>query len=87
MAKGTKYTWFYLRENFPGVYESAADIKKNEWFHVKLEINGNTVKVYVNNLDEPSLVVNDMKLDVKKGFVGLWTWKAYYSNLKIVRND
>lgn len=84
VAKGTKYTWNYLRQNFPGKYESGANIKKNEWFHVKLVVKDKTVKAYVNNSSEPILTVNDMKLGDKSGSVGLWTWKGYFANLKIM---
>jgi len=48
-------TWRYLRTNFPGKYETGADIKKDEWFHVKLVIRGAEVKVYVDEKPEPVL--------------------------------
>lgn len=83
VARGTDYTWSYLRENFPGKYESGAEIYVDEWFHVKLEIKEKEVKVYVNEGKEPVLVVNDMKLDKNTGSVGLWTWKGYFANLTI----
>ncbi|MCP4309624.1 MAG: hypothetical protein GY790_00035 [Bacteroidetes bacterium] len=83
VAKGTKYSWHFLRKNFPAKYESGADIKKNQWFHVKLEIKNTTVKVYINSDPEPVLVVNDMKYGVSKGSVGFWSWDGYFANLII----
>lgn len=83
VPKGSKYTWHYLRKNFPGKYESGAEIKKYEWFHVLLDIQDSTVKVYVNDHPEPVLVVNDMKYGISKGSVGFWSWDGYYANLKI----
>ena len=83
--KGSIYGWQYLRENFPGKYESGADIQVNEWFHVRLEIKDTTVKVFVNNSKEPVLTVNDLKSEQSSGSVGLWTWNAYYANLVITQ--
>ena len=83
VARGTKYTWRYLRKNFPGKYESGTNIKNNEWFHVKLDIEGSTVKIYINNEKEPCLTVTDIKLGVQSGSVGLWSWKGYFANLVI----
>lgn len=83
VPKGTKYSWHYLRKNYPGKYESAADIKNYEWFHVQLEIKDTTVKVYVNGDPKPVLVVDDMKYGISKGSVGFWSWDGYFANLEI----
>ena len=87
VAKGTKYSWHYLRKNFPGKYESGADISKNVWFHVKLEIKDATVKVYVNSNPEPVLVVDDMKYGISNGSVGFWSWDGYFANLIINKKN
>ena len=86
VAKGTKFSWYYLRKNFPGKYEAGADIKRWQWFHVKLEVKDKNVRVYVNDNPEPVLVVNDMKYGNSKGSVGFWTWDGYYANLKITKD-
>ena len=83
--KGSEYGWQYLRENFPGKYESGADIQVNEWFHVRLVIKDTTVEVFVNNSKEPVLTVTDLKSENSKGSVGLWAWNAYYANLTITK--
>jgi hypothetical protein len=85
VARGSKYTWHYLRKNFPGKYEAGADIKKNEWFHVKLVVKDTSVKVFVNDNPEPVLVVNDMKYGLRDGSVGFWSWDGYFANLKITK--
>lgn len=87
VAKGSKYSWHYLRKNFPGKYESGAEIKKYEWFHVLLEIKDATVKVYINGDPEPVLVVDDMKYGISKGSVGFWSWDGYYANLNIKKES
>jgi len=75
-------TWRYLRTKFPGKYETGADIKKGEWFHVKLVIRGTEVKVYVDEKPEPVLTVDKMLDGVAKGTVGVWGWNSYFANFR-----
>ena len=83
VARGTKYKWKYLRENFPGKYESGANMRSYEWFHARIIFKDRTVKVYVNNSETPVLVVDDLKLNAETGSVGLWTWKGHYANFSV----
>jgi len=75
-------TWSALRKKFPGKYESGADIKKGEWFHARLEIKGKELKVFVNDAEEPVLVVEEMLHGESKGTVGVWGWNSYFANFK-----
>ena len=74
--------WRPLRANFPGKFESGADIPVMEWFHAKLVIKGDTVSVYVQEDSEPVLVINQTLSGFKKGGIGIWGWNAYFSNFK-----
>ncbi len=75
-------SWRYLRDKFPGKYESGADIKPNEWFHARLEIQGKTLKVFVDKGKEPVLVVDPMLDGESEGTVGLWAYDTYFANFK-----
>jgi hypothetical protein len=66
--------------NGPG-FTRAVDIPKSAWFHVRLEITGAQAKLYVDDMREPSLVVNDLKSGLRKGGVGLEG--AYFSNFEV----
>jgi hypothetical protein len=66
--------------NGPG-FTRAVDIPRAVWFHVRLEITGAQAKVYVDDMREPSLVVNDLKSGLRKGGVGLEG--AYFSNFEV----
>ena len=66
--------------NGPG-FTRAVDIPRAAWFHVRLEITGAQAKLYVNDMREPSLVMNDLKSGIRKGGVGLAG--AYFSNFEI----
>lgn len=79
--------WRKLRENHPGVYENPVNPVPDptDWFHVKVEVNNPTVKVYVNDATEPSLVV-DKLTTYTKGGVGFWVGyqtEGNFKNLKI----
>ncbi|MEM9276172.1 MAG: hypothetical protein AAGA80_24910 [Cyanobacteria bacterium P01_F01_bin.143] len=81
-----KYKFSILRKQFPGVYESYAPIAPKQWFRIRLEVQGEIAKLYVNGSDEPSLVVSDLKLGDSRGAIGLFVERecvAYFSDLKI----
>lgn len=57
------------------------ELKTNEWYHIKLEMNGATINMYVNDVLELSATDTDLT----QGSVGLVTLKsaAMYDNVKI----
>ena len=65
--------WHALRKKFPGKYENAVQPVPNpdDWFHVKIEVNTPDIKVYLNESDEPTLVVEKISTR-NEGKVGLW---------------
>jgi hypothetical protein len=70
--------------NGPG-FTGAVDIPKDVWFHLRLEVAGAQAKLYVKNMDQPALVMNDLKSGVQKGQVALYvlTGATYFSNFEI----
>ena len=68
-----KNEWSTLRNKFPGKYENTVNPvpDPNEGFHAKIVINFPEVKVYVNDAEEPSLVVNQISKR-KNGKIGVW---------------
>lgn len=67
------FPWHKLREEQNGIYEKAIDPapKATDWFHAKIEVTAEEVKVYVNNATTPSLAVKKLNTH-KKGKIGLW---------------
>jgi hypothetical protein len=70
--------------NGPG-FTGAVDIPKGVWFHLRLEVAGAQAKLYVKDLDEPALVMDDLKTGIQKGQLALFvlTGETYYSNFQI----
>ncbi len=85
-----EYPWYELREKFPEKYESYADLVPGEWTKLKIEVSGVTAKFYVNNMDQPNLIVKDLKGAKSEGGIALWLHSstlAHYRNLIITPND
>lgn len=81
------YTWNKLREEHPEKYENTVTPVPDPtgWFHVTIIVEHPTVKVFVNNSDKPSLVVDQLS-SRKKGWIGFWVGnesEGYFKNLEI----
>jgi len=70
--------------NGPG-FTGAVDIPRDVWFHLRLEVTGAEAKLYVKDMTQPALVMNDLKSGVQKGQVALYvlTGATYYSNFEV----
>jgi hypothetical protein len=52
-------------------YNSAIEIPREEWLHVKLVISGSQLEAYLGGTDEPALVVGDLKRGEASGLLAL----------------
>ena len=80
--------WQKLRAESPGKYESYTDLIPGEWTHLKIEVDGVRMRLYVNGAGQPTLIVNDLKLGDGEGAIALWIGagtEAYFTHLRISR--
>jgi len=80
------FPWHLLRKEFPEKYESYVDLIAGEWTRVRIEVRGDKARLYVNGLEQPTLLVNDLKQGQSKGAVALWIGPgtlAHFANLRI----
>lgn len=80
------FPWPFLRKEFPEKYETYVDLLPAEWIKVKIEVRGEKARLYVNGVEQPTLLVNDLKQGVSKGAIALWIGTgtvANFSNLRI----
>jgi hypothetical protein len=70
--------------NGPG-FTGAVEIPKDVWFHLRLEVVGAQARLYVQDMEKPALVMNDLKSGVQRGQVALavLTGATYFSNFAI----
>ena len=68
-----KFDWPVLRKDSTGIYEKPINPspEPEEWLHARVIIKNQTVQVFVNQNQEPSLVVKQLSSQ-KKGKVGFW---------------
>jgi hypothetical protein len=78
---GTGRNWQIY--NGPG-FTAAVDIPKEVWFHLRLEVAGAQARLFVKDMDQPALVMSDLKSGVRKGQVALYdlTGATCYSNFE-----
>ena len=75
-----------LRKEFPGKYETYVDLLAGEWTKVKIEVRGEKARLYVNGVEQPTMLVNDLKQKQSKGAIALWIGSgtvAHFSNVRI----
>src|SRR6202162_941189 len=70
--------------NGPG-FTGAVVIPKDKWFHLRLEVVGAQAKLYVRDMDNPALLMDDLKSGNQKGQLGLFvlTGETYISNFEV----
>ena len=68
------FDWPRLRQDFPDKYESSVDasLAATEWVHLKVVVDGETVRVYAGDAKSPNLTVQKLG-QTDRGLVGLWT--------------
>lgn len=78
-----------LRVDSPGQYETYVDIDLDEWIDLKVIVNDDNAKLFVNNSNQPTLIVNELKHGANnEGFVGLWVdvgTEGFFRDLKITK--
>lgn len=83
------YKFKTLRDKFPpGSYEGSAPVMLNEWITMRIEVNGATAEMFINNLKYSSFIVDKMLGKNKKGYVGLYVDIAtigYFKDLKVTK--
>lgn len=80
------FPWHFLRREFPEKYETYVDLVAAEWTRVKIEVRGEKARLYVNGVEQPTLLVNDLKQGQSKGSIALWIGPgtlAHFANLRI----
>jgi len=80
------HPWHRLRKETPGVYESYVDLVPGEWTRVKIVVSGTNARLYVHGAEQPSLIVNDLKLGASEGAVALWIGpgtEAHFTGLRV----
>ena len=82
------YKFDTLRKIAPFQYEGSAPVGLAEWITLRIEVNGETAELFVNDLKYSSFIVDKMLGKTKKGFVGLYVdigTIGYFRDLKVTK--
>jgi uncharacterized protein YqgQ len=84
-----QYDFSVLRQNSTGIYENklTSSIKAEDWFHARIVINKEEIKVFVNNNEQPCLNVKPLN-NYTTGKIGFWVGNnsdGYFANLSIIQ--
>jgi hypothetical protein len=77
-----------MRKEWPEKYESYVDLETGAWTHMRIVVSGTTARLFVHQVTQPALVVNDLKLGTSDGGVALWIGagtEGYFANLQVSR--
>ncbi|MAF47207.1 MAG: hypothetical protein QGH73_08460 [Rhodospirillales bacterium] len=81
------YKFDYLRETAAGEYESYVDLVPGAWTKMRIEVAGETARLYVHGAEQPTLVVNDLKHGAgARGGIGLYIdsgTEGFFRGLKV----
>lgn len=77
-----------LRKIAPFKYEGSAPVALNEWITMRIEVNGETAEMFINDLKYSSFIIDKMLGSNKKGSIGLYVdigTIGYFRDLKITK--
>ncbi|MBS4066494.1 MAG: hypothetical protein KGZ74_18175 [Chitinophagaceae bacterium] len=83
-----QYKFDTLRKIAPYKYESSAPVALNEWITMRIEVNGETAEMFINDMKYSSLIVDKMLGNIKKGGIGLYVdigTIGYFKDLKVTK--
>jgi hypothetical protein len=82
------YKFDTLRKIAPFRYEGSAPVALNEWITMRIEVNGETAEMFINDMRYSSFIVDKMLGTSKKGYVGLYVdigTIGYFRDLKVTK--
>ena len=83
------FDWYKLRQRWPWVYETYAELQPETWIKARIEVKGRTAKLFLNGSNQPTLFVDGLKGEDLRGGVALWGYageEAYFSNVRVTNS-
>jgi len=83
------YKFDRFRKEAPEKYESYTDMEMNKWITMRIEVKDAQAKLFINNNQQPSLIVNDLKHGANaSGSIAFWVetgTEGYFKDLRITK--
>ena len=77
-----------LRKTAPGRYEGPAPVALNEWITMRLEVDGETAEMFIDDARYSNFIVDKMLGKTQNGSIGLWVDIAtigYFKDLEVIK--
>lgn len=84
------YKFDTLRKIAPFRYEGSAPVALNEWIKMRIEVNGETAEMFINDAKYSTFIVDKLLGANKKGGIGLYVdigTIGYFKNLKVTKRS
>lgn len=84
------YKFDTLRKIAPFRYEGSAPVALNEWIKMRIEVNGETAEMFINDAKYSTFVVDKLLGTNKKGGIGLYVdigTIGYFKKLKVFKRE
>jgi hypothetical protein len=82
------YKFDTLRKIAPFRYEGSAPVALNEWIKMRIEVNGETAEMFINDAKYSTFIVDKLLGSYKKGGIGLYVdigTIGYFRDLKVTK--
>jgi hypothetical protein len=82
------YKFDTLRKMAPYKYEGSAPVALNEWIKMRIEVNGETAEMFINDAKYSTFIVDKLLGSNEKGGIGLYVdigTVGYFRDLKATR--
>lgn len=82
------YKFDTLRKIAPFRYEGSAPVALNEWIKMRIEVNGETAEMFINDAKYSTFIVDKLLGSNKRGGIGLYVdigTIGYFRNLKVTK--
>lgn len=84
------YKFDTLRKIAPFKYEGSAPVALNEWIKMRIEVNGETAEMFINDMKYSTFIVDKMLGKNKMGSIGLYVdigTIGYFKDLKVTKRS
>ena len=80
------WTWSRMREETPKRYESYVDLVPDVWTRIRIEVRGDTARLFVHGQPQPTLIVHDVKSGAHaRGAIALWIGSGTVAHFRDLR--
>lgn len=83
------WPWERLRRESPERYESYVDLVPGVWTRMRIQVRGDTARLFIHGRSQPTLIISDVKSGAgTRGAIALWIGPgtvAHFRNLRVMR--